>query len=439
MASLFIHSASQLATLNGPNGPRAGSAQGEIGLIENGAVYCEGQRIVDAGPTDLVRSRHPESIDAETTIDAAGHAVLPGLVDCHAHPVFAGDRSDEYAMRLAGKSYREILASGGGILKSVRLTRQATHAELAGGLHQRLNAALLLGTTTMEAKSGYGLDEPTERKILEVIRTAGVPPASPILAGGNSSLPSREPRSFPCHPIDLVPTLLFAHAIPTGMSAGQMVEASIVALSGLAPLAEFIDVFCEKGIFEIEQSRKILEAGKHAGLKVKVHADEMCLLGGARLAASLGAVSADHLLFADDEGIADMRRSGAIAVFLPGTPFVLRVAYADARRWITGQVPVALGSDLNPNCYCESLPFAFALAVYEMKMTPAEALVAVTINAAAAICRENEIGSIAHGKLADIVILKGPSYLHLGYHAGGNPVDTVIKRGRLVVRDGQRL
>ena len=415
MTSLFIHSAAQLVTVAGLQSARAGDAQGQLEIIEDGAVYCEGERITDAGPTQLVRSRHPEAASAEISIDASGHALIPGLVDCHAHPVFAGDRSDEYALRLAGKSYREILASGGGILKSVRLTQQASPKELLLTLQERLKAALLLGTTTMEAKSGYGLDEVTERKILEVIRSA---------------------RSSG-QPVDLVPTLLFAHAIPSGMTTDQMVEASMAAVTDLAPLAEFVDVFCEKGIFEIEHSRKILEAGRRAGLKVKVHADEMCLLGGAQLAASLNATSADHLLYTNDESIAAMKRSGAIAVLLPGTPFVLRVPYADARRWIAGQVPVAVGSDLNPNCYCESLPFAFALAVYEMKMTPAETLVAMTINAAAAICREKEIGSIVPGKLADIVILKGPSYLHLGYHVGGNPVDSVIKRGRMVVRKGE--
>ncbi|HYF50674.1 MAG TPA: amidohydrolase family protein, partial [Planctomycetota bacterium] len=213
------------------------------------------------------------------------------------------------------------------------------------------------------------------------------------------------------------------------------VEAAEAATPKLAKLARFVDVFCERGIFEIEQSRRVLEAGKRAGLTVKVHADEMCLLGGAKLAAELGAISADHLLFTDDETIAAMKRAGTIAVLLPGTPFVLRIAYAQARRFIDAGVPVAIGSDLNPNCYCESLPFAFALSVYEMKMTPAEALTAVTINAAAAIGLEKKIGSLTPGKLADIVILKGPSYLHLGYHVGGNPVKTVIKRGRIVAEN----
>jgi imidazolonepropionase len=409
--SLFIHNAAQLVTVAGPDAARSGADQGAIAPIAQGAVYCEGERIVDAGPEADVLKRHPEARDAHTLIDGAGRAVIPGLVDCHAHPVFAGDRSDEYAMRLAGKSYREILDAGGGILKSVRATRAATLDQLIQGLRIRLDAALALGTTTMEAKTGYGLDESTEWKMLEAIRDVG--------AG--------EER----HPVDLVPTLLFAHAVPQRMSADELVAAACAATPRLATLAEFVDVFCEKGIFSVEQSRKVLEAGKRAGLTVKVHADEMCLLGGAKLAAELGAISADHLLFTDDASIAAMKQAGTIAVFLPGTPFVLRVPYSDARRWISAGVPVALGSDLNPNCYCESLPFTFALAVYEMKMTPAEALVAVTINAAAAIHRAKEIGSLQPGKLADLVILHGPSYLHLGYHLGGNPVRMVIKRGRV--------
>jgi imidazolonepropionase len=411
--TLFIRNAAQLVTVAGPDSARAGAAQSQIEPIADGAVYVKDDRIVDVGPTAEVLARHPKAKKADRVIEAAGHAVLPGLVDCHSHPVFAGDRSDEYAMRLAGKTYREILAAGGGILKSVRATRAATRDELLAGLRQRLDAALALGTTTMEAKTGYGLDEETELKMLVTIRAANT---------GRKR-----------HPVDLVPTLLFAHAVPQGMTADEMTETAVKATPQLAPLAEFVDVFCEKGIFEVEQSRKVLEAGKRAGLAVKVHADEMCLLGGARLAAELNAVSADHLLFADKDGIAAMQRAGTIAVFLPGTPFVLRIPYADARRWITAGVPVAIGSDLNPNCYGESLPFAFTLAVYEMKMTPAEALVGITINAAAAIRREKEIGSLAPGKLADIVILHGPSYLHLGYHVGGNPVRSVVKRGDVVI------
>ena len=416
MHTLFIHNAAQLVTVAGLDSARSGPEQGRLEIIDDGALYCRGEHILAVGTTSQVLAQYPRAKKASVTLDASDRAVIPGLVDCHAHPVFAGDRSDEYAMRLAGKSYREILSAGGGILKTVRRTRAATESQLLSGLRQRLDAALALGTTTMEAKTGYGLEEITELKMLNAIRRANL--------GSNR------------HPIDLVPTLLFAHAIPHGdgqeMSADDMVSAAVEATPRLAPLAEFVDVFCEKGIFEVAQARRVLQAGKKAGLKIKIHADEMCLLGGAKLAAKLGAVSADHLLFADDAGIAAMKKSGTIAVLLPGTPFVLRVPYADARRWISAGVPVALGSDLNPNCYCESLPFVFALAVYEMKMTPAEALIAMTINAAVALCREKEIGSLVSGKLADVVILKGPSYLHLGYHIGGNPVHAVVKRGRTV-------
>ncbi|MBI3831882.1 MAG: imidazolonepropionase [Planctomycetes bacterium] len=426
MTSLLIRNAAELVTVAGPDAPRAGAEQGKLEIIKDGAVYCEGERIVAVGPTNQLLRKYPKAKKAKRTIDAAGHAVIPGLVDCHAHPVFAGDRCDEYAMRLAGKSYREILAAGGGILKSVEHTRAATHAELLAGLRARLDAALALGTTTLEAKTGYGLDERTERKMLEVIASARGRSNPPLKKG-------RQGGEKKGHPIDLVPTLLFAHAVPQGWTADDLADLAVDATPRLAPLAEFVDVFCEKGIFDVEQSRRVLQAGKDAGLQVKVHADEMCLLGGAKLAASLKAVSADHLLYADDESIVALRDAGTIAVFLPGTPFVLRVAYAEARRWIAGNVPVAVGSDLNPNCYCESLPFAFALSVYEMKLTPAEALVAVTINAAAAIRREKEIGSLAPGKLADIAILHGPSYLHLGYHIGGNPVQAVVKRGKVVV------
>jgi imidazolonepropionase len=430
MTSLLIRNAAELVTVAGPDAPRAGAEQGRLEIIKDGAVYCEGERIVAVGATQQLLRKFPKAKKAKLVIDATGRSVIPGLVDCHAHPVFAGDRSDEYAMRLAGKSYREILAAGGGILKSVEHTRAATHAELLAGLRARLDAALALGTTTLEAKTGYGLDERTERKMLEVIASARGLSNPSLKKGGQARRLSGKSSK---HPVDLVPTLLFAHAVPQGWTADDLADLAADATPRLAPLAEFVDVFCEKGIFDVEQSRRVLQAGKDAGLKVKVHADEMCLLGGAKLAASLKAVGADHLLYADDESIVAMRDAGTIAVFLPGTPFVLRVAYAEARRWIAGNVPVAVGSDLNPNCYCESLPFAFTLAVYEMKMTPAEALVAVTINAAAAICREKEIGSLAPGKLADLVVLHGPSYLHLGYHIGGNPVKAVVKRGKVVV------
>ncbi|MCZ7647600.1 MAG: imidazolonepropionase [Planctomycetota bacterium] len=412
MPNLLIRNAAELATVAGPDAARAGAAQGQVELIPDGAVYCEGERIVAAGPTDEVLAMHPQSAQAETVLDARGRAVIPGLVDCHAHPVFAGDRSDEYAERLRGTPYMEILKRGGGILKSVRHTRAASHAELLAGLRERLDRALAQGTTTLEAKSGYGLDESTERKMLEVIRAAN--------AGADR------------HPIDLVPTLLFAHAVPQGSSADEVVKAAVEATPRLAPLAEYVDVFCERGIFDIAQSRKVLEAGQAAGLKVKAHAEELCLLGGAKLVADLGGTSADHLCFTDDATIAAMRQAGTVAVFLPGTPFVLRMAYSDARRWIAGGVAVACATDLNPNCYCESLPFVFTLSVYEMKMTPAEALVAITINAATALDRAHEIGSLAAGKLADMAILRGPSYLHLGYHLGGNPVQAVVKRGRVV-------
>jgi len=416
MKTLFIKHASELVPVSGPDEARAGRQQGQVEILSDGAVYCEDGRIKAVGSTAEVRKKYPEVEQADEIIDASGRAVIPGLVDCHSHPVFAGDRSDEYAMRLEGKPYREILAGGGGILKSVRHTRAASHDELLSGLRERLDRALALGTTTMEAKSGYGLDEPTERKMLEVIRSAN--------------------EGAGRHPIDLVPTLLYAHAMPLGVTASEMADSAIAATPKLASLAEFVDVFCERGIFELEDSRRVLEAGKKAGLDIKVHADEMCLLGGAKLAAELGGVSADHLLFADDEGIEAMRKARTVAVFLPGTPFVLREGYSNARRWIAGNVPVALATDLNPNCYCESLPFVFVLGAYEMKMTPAEALVGVTINAAVAIRREKEIGSLVPGKLADIVVLKGPTYLHLGYHIGGNPIRQVIKRGKVVWRDG---
>jgi len=409
--ALLIKHAAQLATVAGPDAPRCGPAQSQLEVIADGAVYCEGERIVAVGSTkEILKLKAARG--CKHVIDATGRAVLPGLIDCHAHPVFAGDRSDEYSQRLAGKTYREILDAGGGILKTVRAVRAASMAELVRNLRARLDAALALGTTTLEAKSGYGLDEPSERKLLEAIRAL-----------------TRGPRR---HAIDLVPTLLFAHAVPQGQSAEDVVAAAEKATPRLARLAEFVDVFCERGIFDVAQSRRVLEAGRKAGLRVKVHADEMCLLGGAKLAAELGGVSADHLLWTDDDSIAALKRSGTIAVLLPGTPFVLRIPYAPARRYIDAGVPVAVGSDLNPNCFSESLPFAFTLAVYEMKMSPAEALVAITINAAAAIQREREAGSLTVGKLADFAILHGPSYLHLGYHVGGNPVRAVVKRGRLV-------
>ncbi|MEM3613464.1 MAG: imidazolonepropionase [Candidatus Bathyarchaeia archaeon] len=405
--------ASELITLAGGNEkPRTGKRMRELGIIKNGCVAIKEGKILAVGKTSEIR----KNFRAENIVNASGKTVLPGFVDPHTHLVFAGSREDEFQMRIEGASYMEILRAGGGILKTVRETRKASLDELLGFGLNTLDVMLRYGTTTVEAKSGYGLTTKDELKILEVIK-----------------------RLNQLHAVDVVPTFMGAHAIPAEYASNPEEYVSLVVdemIPAVAErrLAEFCDVFCEKGVFNLEQTRKILTAAKKHGLRLKVHADEMSQLGGAELAASLEAVSAEHLLFASDVGLKAMAEKGVIAVLLPAAAFSLMTGRcAEARKMIDYGIPVALGTDFNPSCWVENQQLVIAFACYFMKMTPAEAITAATINAAHAIGRASEVGSLEVGKKADIVILNAPNHVFLGYRFGVNLVDKVIKNGRTVV------
>ncbi len=415
-ADLLIHSASQLLTLASPGGPQRGATGSNLGLIENGAVAVRDGQVLMTGPTASIRAQ----IEAAQEIDASGQVVMPGFVDAHTHVVFAGQRADEFEQRIAGATYMEIMAAGGGIMSTVRATRQATADDLVTQTLPRLTAMLAHGTTTLEAKTGYGLNVADELKTLEAIRR--------LDAG---------------HSVDLVPTFLGAHAIPTeyqgradaftDLVVEEMLPAFAPHVKGKPPL--FCDVFCEDGAFSLAQSRRVLERARELGFGLKIHADEFKPLGGTALAVELGAVSADHLVCTPPEEIKALACSETIAVALPGTPFGLgHREYTPARAIIEAGGAVALATDLNPGtCYCESMQFMIALACRYMHLTPAEAIAAATINSAHAIGMGQVVGSLEPGKQADILILDVSTYQHLGYRFGSNLVKKVIKRGRVVV------
>jgi len=412
-ADILIVNAEELLTLANSHGnPRAGKEMRELGIVRDGAVAIREGRIVAAGKTrDVTRT-----FRAGYVISAQGKVVLPGFVDPHTHLVFAGSREDEFQLRVEGASYMEILGSGGGILKTVKETRRARVEKLVELGLEKLDAMLTHGTTTVEAKSGYGLDTADELKILQATK-----------------------RLNQLHSVNVVATLMGANAVPpeyrgntseyVDLVVGEMIPK--VAEKGLA---EFCDVFCERGVFNLEQTKRILMKGKTHGLKPKVHADEMSTLGGAEIAADVGAVSAEHLLFSSVEGIKALIEKGVIAVLLPAAAFSLMMGkYADARLMIDSGVPVALGTGFDAGCWVENQQLVIAMACHLMRMTPAEAITAATLNAAHAVNRANEVGSLEVGKRADVLVLNAPDHRFLGYRFGVNLVDKVIKNGRLVV------
>ncbi len=413
-----IKHANELVTMNSKFGvPRIGKAMKELAIINDGAIAIKDGKIIFVGTTkELMKI---VKIDEKTIqIDATDKLVTPGFVDPHVHLIFAGSRENELTMKLAGKTYLEILEAGGGILKTVRETRKATIEELVENGKNILDKMLKHGTTTVEAKSGYGLSTKDEIKSLEAVRVLDKQ-----------------------HPIDLVPTFLGAHAIPPEFK-GRTDEYVNLVISEMLPkvaekgLAEFCDVFCEKGIFSIDQTRKILLAAKNLGIKMIIHIDEIVDTNGAALAAELKAVQTGHLLRSNDAGLKAMAKAGVIAILLPGTPFCLMMKdYAPARKMIEYGIPVAIATDLNPNCWTESMLMTIVLSCYNMKMSPAEALTAATINAACAIQRENEIGSLEVGKKADIAIFEVPNHYFLSYQFGINLVSKVIKNGKIVVEN----
>jgi len=402
-ADILIKNANELVTLKGLNQPRIKKQMNDLSIIQDGSIAVKDGKIIDVGKN--------LRYNAEKTIDAKGKTVMPGFVDPHTHIVFAGSREFELDMKLKGLSYMEILKKGGGILYTVNETRKATEDGLFKQSCKRLDTMLSYGTTTCEAKSGYGLDTKTELKILKT-----------------------QKKLNETHEIDIVSTFLGAHAIPKEYDAYEYADIIIdEMLPKTKGLARFCDVFCEKGVFTVEQSRKILKAGKTHGLIPKIHADEIFNTGGAELAAEVGAISADHLLMSSDDGLKQMANKGVIGVLLPGTPFSLMLErYASGRKIIDMGVPVALATDMNPNCWTENMQFIIQLACLNMKMTPAEAITASTFNAACAIGLNDAIGSLEKGKQADIILLDCPNHRFIPYRYGVNLVEKVIKKGAFI-------
>ncbi len=440
---LLVHSAAQLLTLAG--GPQRGARLGALGIIEDGAVAIRGGRIVLVGPSSDVRAQ----VRATASLDAAGRVVMPGFVDPHTHLIWMGDRANEFELRLAGASYQDIMQAGGGIVSTVRQTRAASVDALVDAARPRLRRMLAHGTTTLEAKTGYGLETQAELRQLEAIYR--------LAAEG---------------PWTLVPTFLPAHAIPAEYAGRadayvdliieEMLPAAARRLPTPAPVLSigahlpftiypspidqatnypsplFCDVFCEDGAFDLAQSRRILERAGDLGFGLKIHADEFSGLGGTALAVALGAASADHLVYTPAEDIAALGQGETVAVGLPGTPFGLAQRdYTPAGKILAAGGLLALATDLNPGTtWCESMQMVVALACRYMRLTPAQAIVAATINAARALGLDGLVGSLEAGKLADLLVLDVPDYRHLGYRYGTNLVQTVIKSGVKVAEAG---
>ena len=417
MSRILIYNASQLVTPVG-NKAAKGQEMSELKIIQDGALYIEDQLIKAVGTTEEVLIE-TEGLSIDIGIDATGRTILPGFVDAHTHFVFAGDRSGEYAMRLQGKSYMEIHEQGGGIGSTVMATREADFEELVRLALKRLDTMAGFGVTTVEGKSGYGLDLRTELLQLKVIQHLN-----------------------DTHPLTIVPTFMGAHSLPKEFKHDGDAYVKVVIEEMLPEvikhkLAFFCDVFCEKGVFTLEQSRRILSAAKEMGLGLKIHADEVVDLGGASLAAELHCVSADHLLMASEENLLKMKVNEVIAVLLPITAFSLNEPYADAKWMLKQHLAIALATDFNPgSSFSESIPLLMALAVRQMGMPPEAVITALTLNGAAALNRAQSIGSLEAGKIADVVIHDCPSYLHLMYHLGVNHVNTVIKEGRIIIKEG---
>jgi len=415
--NLIIKNASELVTCSG-FAAKKGREMSELHVIPDGAVVIKAGTIDAVGTTADIEAALEKSgtdLNGFDMVDATNKAVLPGFVDSHTHFVFGGYRAEEFAWRLRGDSYMEIMQRGGGIANTVQATRKATANELLQTAIKRLDSMLAFGVTTVEGKSGYGLDTETELKQLEVINH---------LDG--------------IHYVDIVPTFLGAHALPADFKGRpddfiDYLTAEVMPPAAERKLAAYCDIFCEKNVFSVEQSRRYLSRAKDLGFKIKLHADEIVQLGGAELAAELGATSADHLLQASDEGIRQMARAGVIATLLPGTAFSLKEPYARARFMIDSHCAVALATDFNPgSCFSESIPLIFALATLYMGITTEEAVSALTINGAAALDRADVIGSLDVGKQGDLVVLEYPSYKFIPYHIGVNTVEKVVKNGNLV-------
>ncbi|GAB4208999.1 MAG: imidazolonepropionase [Roseiflexaceae bacterium] len=416
---LLIEHADQLVTVASPGGPRRGAQMGELEIIRDGAVAVRDGVIVAVGTTYRLLSVVRQ---ATQTIDATGCAIVPGFVDAHTHVVFAGDRLDEFEQRLAGATYQEIMAAGGGIMSTVHAVRAADEDALARLSAERLRVMLAHGTTTVEAKTGYGLTTQDELKMLRAID-----------------------HLHAIQPIDLVPTFLGAHATPAEYAGRPdayldlVVEEMLPAVHARGGPLPFVDIFCDEGAFTVAQLERLLGAARDLGFPLKAHLDEFAALGGTPAAAALGATSVDHLVVSGEADLAALaQHPGTIPTLMPATPFGLGWRhYAPARRMIDEYgLAVALGSDMNPGtCWCPSMAFVMALACRGMSMTPAEALCAATLNAAYAVGRGDRLGSLEAGKQGDLVILSVPDYRHLAYRVGENLVRAVIKRGQIVYGD----
>ena len=411
-ADFIIRNARQLITCEGPY-PRRGTDQGALVSVGDGAVASLKGCVVYAGPSNtLLQAVQPAPGAHE--IDATGLSIVPGFVDAHTHTIFAGDRRDELRRRLAGATYAEIAAAGGGILSTVSATRAATEAELVGQTRVRLDEMLACGTTTCEIKSGYGLTVESELKILRAVA-----------------------RLSTEHPMDIVPTFLGAHDVPAEFRDRRSAYVDLV-VNGMIPavadghLCEWCDVFCETGVFTPAESTRILEAGLRAGLKPRIHADELAPSGGSQVAAAIGARSADHLIFTSPQSIAAMASAGVTATLLPNAAFYLKLGrFAPARDFIAAWVPVALATDVNPGGgYSPSMPFAMTLACFCMNLTFEEALAAATINAAWSVDRADRVGSLEPGKQMDAVLVDGDAINLI--RIGANSIRAVIKSGRVV-------
>ena len=409
-ADVVFRNCRELITCAGP-APRRGAAQGDVEVVPDGALAIRGERVVFAGPTTSVESH--VSTSSARLVDASHLSIVPGFVDAHTHALYAGDRRAELRRRLAGATYADIAAAGGGIVSTVHATRDASEEELIGQSRRRLDEMLACGTTTCEIKSGYGLALESELRMLRATRGLGAD-----------------------HPLDIVATFMGAHEIPGEYRSRReayvrlVIEEMIPAVAAEG-LAEWCDVFCEDGVFTPAESRSILEAGLAAGLAARIHADELGPSGGSHVAAQVGARSADHLIFVPDEGIEAMAAAGVTATLLPCAAFYLKLArFAPARDLIAASVPVALATDVNPGGgFSPSMPFAMTLACFAMGMTFEEALAAATINSAWSLDRAGDVGSLEPGKLADAVFVRGDAVNLI--RVGAPSIAAVMKRGHL--------
>jgi imidazolonepropionase len=410
MMNLLIKNIKQLVTVSA-HGKRfkAGDDMRDLGIIENATVLIENGKFSWIGKDAEFTQAVSPDLDI---IDAADTVALPGFIDSHTHSVFAGSREDEFAMRVAGKTYQEIAEAGGGIMGTVNATRAATKKELKKSARHHLDAMLRAGTTTVEIKSGYGLNERDEIKLMDAI----------------NELKDE-------HLIDIVPTFFGAHAVPPEFQSQPDAYIDLLCMRLLPYLAQrklavFCDVFCEQGYFSVEQSKKLLLAAQALGMQSKLHADQFSNTGASKLAAELHAVSADHLEQIDDAGIHALKQSGTVATVLPGVSFFLHYGYPPARKVIDSGMPLAIASNFNPgSCMSHSMPMMMTIACTQMSLTPEEAITAVTLNGAAALNLSEQIGSVELGKQADIVLYQVPSYRYLAYHFGTNFAWKVIKRG----------